>query len=95
MFTSATVSGKMSGNLTVPWRVDPVARLCDVTVDFRPPKRKLWNDDKKWLHDRYDEHAQMPKTRQELMDVYGYDLRAASRPYGDGDGMMRRRGRPR
>ena len=57
------------------------------------PKKKLWNDDKKWLHDRYDEHAQMPKSREELVDVYGYDIRASRRP--DGDGMARRRGRAR
>jgi len=64
-----------------------------VTARFRQPKRKLWSDDKKWLHDRYDELAQMPKTREELIADYGYDIRAASRP--DGNGMTRRRGRAR
>lgn len=69
------------------------AKLGAVTVYFRQPKRKLWSDDKKWLHDRYDECAQMPKTREELISVYGYDIRDASRP--DGDGMTRRRGQAR
>jgi len=59
----------------------------------RPLRKKLWIDEKKWLHDRYDERAQMPKTRQELIEVYGYDLRAASRP--DGDGTSRQLGRAR
>jgi len=57
------------------------------------PKKKLWLDDRKWLHDRYDEHAQMPKTRQELIAVYGHDIRTSGRP--DGDSMTRRRGRAR
>lgn len=68
-------------------------RLLADTACFRQPKRKLWSDDKKWLHDRYDEGSQMPKTRQELIAVYGYDIRTANRP--DGDGMNRRRGQAR
>lgn len=60
---------------------------------FRQPKKKLWIDDKKWLHDRYNESEQMPKSRQELVAIYGYDMRESSRP--DGDGLMRRRGRAR
>jgi len=66
---------------------------CDVNVWFRQPKKKLWIDNNKWLHDRFDERTQMPKTRQELVAVYGYDIRSASRP--DGDGTSRRGGRAR
>ncbi|VDN19181.1 unnamed protein product [Gongylonema pulchrum] len=31
--------------------------------------------DGQWKHDRYDERAQRPKTRRELVNRYGYDIR--------------------
>lgn len=31
--------------------------------------------DGKWKHDRFDERSQRPKTKRELMNRYGYDIR--------------------
>ncbi len=47
------------------------------------PKRekKLWQDDgEKWGHDKYVESEQAPKPREELMAIYGYDVRRDSAP---------------
>jgi len=30
----------------------------------------------KWSHDMYDEQEQMPKTQDELLETYGYNIRA-------------------
>ena len=30
----------------------------------------------RWLHDKYDEDEQTPKTRDELIEEYGYDIRS-------------------
>ena len=91
--------GKISSQV-IKVILPPVLATCFCASDcvpsmlcFRQPKKKLWLDDRKWLHDRYDEHAQMPKTRQELIAVYGHDIRTSGRP--DGDSMTRRRGRAR
>ncbi|KAL1115221.1 hypothetical protein AAG570_007252 [Ranatra chinensis] len=34
----------------------------------------------RWLHDLYDEVAQSPKMTQELIDIYGYDIRNEDSP---------------
>lgn len=39
------------------------------------PNKKLWVDENKWQHDRYDARLQGPKSSQELADTYGYDIR--------------------
>lgn len=31
--------------------------------------------DGKWKHDRFDERSQRPKTKRELLNRYGYDIR--------------------
>ncbi|CAH1788892.1 unnamed protein product [Owenia fusiformis] len=43
-------------------------------------KKALWKDDKKWLHDRFDDLEQRPKTREELIALYGYDIRSRNAP---------------
>ncbi|ESP03198.1 hypothetical protein LOTGIDRAFT_237809 [Lottia gigantea] len=48
--------------------------------DGERPKKKLWKDDGKWLHDGYNEALQGPKSTEELVDIYGYDVRAGSHP---------------
>ena len=50
-----------------------------VLHDFRP-KKKLWQDFEKWVHDRYQETQQAPKSREEIVAVYGYDIRQHDRP---------------
>ena len=49
----------------------------------RRPKgrqRKLWKDEGRWEHDKFREDEQAPKTRQELIALYGYDIRSAHNP---------------
>ena len=38
-------------------------------------KKKLWQEDLRWQHDRYDERSQAPKSREELIAIYGFDIR--------------------
>ena len=44
------------------------------------PKKKLWQDEGKWTHDRFREDLQAPKSREELIALYGYDIRASDKP---------------
>ncbi|MEQ2177462.1 hypothetical protein GOODEAATRI_003748 [Goodea atripinnis] len=37
--------------------------------------RKLWKDEGRWEHDRFREEEQAPKSRAELIAIYGYDIR--------------------
>ncbi|KAK5855736.1 hypothetical protein PBY51_007383 [Eleginops maclovinus] len=47
--------------------------------------RKLWKDEGRWEHDRFREEEQAPKSREELIAIYGYDIRngggSGERPY--------------
>lgn len=38
--------------------------------------RKLWKDEGRWSHDRFREDEQAPKSRDELIAMYGYDIRS-------------------
>ncbi|XP_073539481.1 protein CASC3 [Phyllobates terribilis] len=38
--------------------------------------RKLWKDEGRWEHDRFREDEQAPKSRNELIAMYGYDIRS-------------------
>lgn len=43
----------------------------------RGPRRPLVCDTKdRWDHDKFNKHDQLPKTKQELIDDYGYDIRS-------------------
>ena len=42
--------------------------------------KKLWVEDTKWIHDKYIEDYQKPKSREEIIALYGYDIRAHSEP---------------
>ena len=44
------------------------------------PKKKLWKQDDKWMHDRYQTEQQAPKSRDEIIAEYGYDIRESDRP---------------
>ncbi|KAG8195892.1 hypothetical protein JTE90_001128 [Oedothorax gibbosus] len=46
----------------------------------RDRKKKLWNDEGKWGHDRFREEEQFPKSRNELIEAYGYDIRNEDGP---------------
>lgn len=43
------------------------------------PRKKLWQDTGKWLHDKFNEQDQAPKCEQELVAMYGYDIRTNER----------------
>lgn len=53
--------------------------------------RKLWKDEGRWEHDKFREEEQAPKSREELIAIYGYDIRNGG---GHGDRQYRQR-RPR
>ncbi|XP_062310911.1 protein CASC3 [Osmerus eperlanus] len=50
--------------------------------------RKLWKDEGRWEHDRFREEEQAPKSRDELVAIYGYDIRNGG---GSGDRSYRQR----
>nr|XP_033774772.1 protein CASC3 [Geotrypetes seraphini] len=41
-------------------------------------QRKLWKDEGRWEHDRFREDEQAPKSRDELISMYGYDIRSVN-----------------
>ncbi|KAK8754561.1 hypothetical protein OTU49_016697 [Cherax quadricarinatus] len=43
-------------------------------------KKKVWKEDDKWNHDKFNEFDQAPKSREELVAVYGYDIRNEEGP---------------
>lgn len=44
-------------------------------------KKKVWQDKKeKWSHDRFNDTEQAPKSRAELIAIYGYDIRNEEGP---------------
>ncbi|XP_045761930.1 protein CASC3-like isoform X2 [Maniola jurtina] len=47
--------------------------------DRRRPPRKS-DTLNKWSHDKYNENEQMPKSRDELVAIYGYDIRNEDAP---------------
>nr|XP_034826504.1 protein CASC3 [Maniola hyperantus] len=63
--TSETASEKKEGSETPSDRRRP------------PRKSETLN---KWSHDKYNENEQMPKSRDELVAIYGYDIRNEDAP---------------
>lgn len=44
-------------------------------------KGKVWTEKAdQWSHDLYKEDEQMPKSKQELIETYGYDIRNEEAP---------------
>ncbi|XP_045382370.1 protein CASC3 isoform X2 [Lemur catta] len=52
----------------------------DEEVRPKGRQRKLWKDEGRWEHDKFREDEQAPKSRQELIALYGYDIRSAHNP---------------
>ena len=45
------------------------------------PKKKVWEDKKeRWSHDKFNDQEQAPKSRSELVSIYGYDIRNEDGP---------------
>lgn len=41
----------------------------------------MWQDKKeKWIHDKFNDSEQAPKSRAELVAIYGYDIRNEEGP---------------
>ncbi|TRY64454.1 hypothetical protein DNTS_017139 [Danionella cerebrum] len=64
------------------------------TEEERPKgrHRKLWKDEGRWEHDKFSEEEQAPKSREELIAYYGYDIRNGT---GPSDGRSYRSRKPR
>lgn len=44
-------------------------------------KKKMWQDKReKWSHDKFKDEDQLPKSREELIAIYGYDIRNEDGP---------------
>lgn len=57
--------------------------------------RRLWKEDgNKWLHDKFDEEEQGPKSCYELMNYHGFDVRDPTQQ-DRVDSFQHRRGRGR
>lgn len=53
----------------------------ETTEPEKDSKKKVWQDKKeKWSHDRYNDSEQAPKSRAELIAIYGYDIRNEDGP---------------
>lgn len=46
-----------------------------VAEDAKPKKGMRSEVLDRWGHDKFDEREQMPKSDQELVSLYGYDIR--------------------
>ncbi|XP_066446151.1 protein CASC3-like [Eleutherodactylus coqui] len=46
----------------------------------RPQKRNIRKHEGYWKHDKFNENKQAPKTREELITTYGFDIRACQNP---------------
>lgn len=46
-----------------------------------PRKKKVWKEnDDRWSHDKFNENDQAPKSHDELVASYGYDIRNEEGP---------------
>lgn len=53
----------------------------EATEAEKETKKKVWQDKKeRWSHDRYNDNEQAPKSRSELIAIYGYDIRNEDGP---------------
>ncbi|XP_012283805.1 protein CASC3 isoform X2 [Orussus abietinus] len=53
----------------------------EVQNERETKEKKVWKDEEdKWNHDRYNDDEQAPKSHEELIAVYGYDIRNEEGP---------------
>ncbi|KAH8019158.1 hypothetical protein HPB51_017385 [Rhipicephalus microplus] len=85
--TCASVSGHLRSysprlfvDATFPLADRPVSG-CIPNRGSRRPK-KLWHEEGVWDHDMYREEEQGPKSSEELVSIYGYDIRSELMPPG-------------
>ncbi|KAJ8710012.1 hypothetical protein PYW07_009378 [Mythimna separata] len=71
-------SGEESSNATSEVASEKKEGAEPPTERRRPPRKsEIVN---KWSHDKYNENEQMPKSRDELVAIYGYDIRNEDAP---------------
>lgn len=47
----------------------------------KPNKKNVWIEKKeRWIHDKFNEFEQAPKSPGELVSIYGYDIRNEDGP---------------
>ncbi|OTF72475.1 hypothetical protein BLA29_000173 [Euroglyphus maynei] len=46
-----------------------------MTTPSANKKKSIWDSGEKWSHDKFNQEDQRPKTREELINIYGYDIR--------------------
>ncbi|XP_054167942.1 protein CASC3-like isoform X2 [Oppia nitens] len=54
---------------------NPVVKEAPIIAKKVSGKKKLWNEGDRWGHDLFREDEQTPKSKDELVNVYGYDIR--------------------
>lgn len=54
----------------------------DKASDKDANKKKVWleKESTRWQHDRFNDQEQAPKSRSELVSIYGYDIRNEDGP---------------
>lgn len=53
----------------------------EVVEPEKDNKKKVWQDKKeRWSHDKYNDNEQAPKSKSELVSIYGYDIRNEDGP---------------
>ncbi|XP_060536750.1 protein CASC3 [Cylas formicarius] len=58
-----------------------VVETTEVEKTDKDNKKKVWQEKKeKWSHDRFNDNEQAPKSRAELIAIYGYDIRNEEGP---------------
>ncbi|CAG2122509.1 unnamed protein product, partial [Medioppia subpectinata] len=47
----------------------------EADMSVKKPKKKIWVESERWGHDLFKEDEQTPKSKDELVNIYGYDIR--------------------
>ncbi|KAG9474126.1 hypothetical protein GDO78_004436 [Eleutherodactylus coqui] len=71
---------RTEGREVAPRRAEAAAREGKESEPKGRHPRKLWKDEGRWEHDRFREDEQAPKSRDELIAMYGYDIRSCKNP---------------
>nr|CAD7434524.1 unnamed protein product [Timema monikensis] len=63
------------------WSAETPEKESERSKEIQADKKKVWKEhENKWDHDRYIEDEQSPKSREELIATYGYDIRNEEGP---------------
>ena len=65
---------------TPPKEVVIAKKSIETETTQKKIKKKIWVEGDKWGHDLFREEDQTPKSRDELVNIYGYDIRNEDNP---------------